>query len=159
MIYTERLLALSEYRKLLEELKAAEQYRDLCRHDLAHFMDVARIGRVIACEQNLQLTADDIYLAALLHDVGRMQEYKHGIPHEEAGVNIATTFLEDIDYPVSKRNTILAAVAGHRAEKEDEDLLTKVIRTADKLSRPCFLCKIADECYWPEELKNKSFFY
>ena len=161
MIYSDRLLSNPRYLDLLARIEKAEQERIFCGHDLDHFMAVARIGRIINCEDKLGLDPDDIYLAALLHDVGRLKEYEDGIPHDEAGVPIAASFLEEISYPEEERATILEAVSGHRsANEQDEDgLLTKLIRRADKLSRPCFSCPARAQCNWPESQKNKSFRY
>ena len=159
MIYTDRLLSNPEYLQLLAAIEEAERERIFCGHDLDHFMAVARIGRIISCEEKLGLPADDIYLAALLHDLGRLQEYEEGTPHDEAGVAVAASFLEAIAYPVEKRAAILQAVSGHRRQAEEEPLLTGLIRKADKLSRPCFNCPARAQCKWPASRKNKSFRY
>lgn len=159
MIYSDRLLSNPHYLDLLAGIEKAEQERIFCGHDLSHFMDVARIGRIINCEENLGLEADDIYLAALLHDIGRLQQYEDGTPHDEAGVLIAALFLEEIAYPEAKRAVILEAVSGHRKEKKEETVLTELIRRSDKLSRPCFFCPARTQCKLPEGQKNKSFRY
>lgn len=159
MIYTDRLLSNPGYLDLVSEIEKAELNRIFCGHNLDHFMDVARIGRIINYEENIGLSADEIYVAALLHDVGRLQEYEDGTPHDEAGVPIALSFLEEIAYPEEKRTAILEAISGHRRQAEEESLLTELIRKADKLSRPCFNCPARSQCNWPESKKNKSFRY
>ena len=159
MIYTDRLLSNPDYLELLAEIEQAEQERIFCGHDLNHLMDVARIGRIINCEEAMGLAADDIYLAALLHDLGRLQQYEDGTPHDQGGVAVAASFLQAIAYPEERRADILQAVSGHRREREGESLLTELIRKADKLSRPCFNCPARTECKWPESRKNKSFRY
>ena len=159
MIYCDRLLTDPEYLDLLAGIEKAERERIFCGHDLSHFLDVARIARIINCEETLGLDADDIYVSALLHDVGRLQEYEDDTPHDEAGVAIAASFLEKIAYPEVKRAAVLEAVSGHRAAEEAGTLLTELIRRADKLSRPCFSCPARVKCKWPESQKNKSFSY
>ncbi len=159
MIYSDRLLTNPTYLNLLARIEKTEQERIFCGHGLDHFMDVARIARIINCEENLGLKADDIYLASLLHDIGRLQQYEDGTPHDEAGVPIAAAFLEQIAYPEERQAAILAVVSEHRGEKQDEESLTELIRRADKLSRPCFFCPARGRCKWPEKQKNKSFRY
>lgn len=159
MIYSDRLLTNPKYLDLIDGIEKAEQGRIFCGHDLSHFMDVARIARIINCEEDLGLDADDIYVSALLHDVGRLQEYEEGTPHDEAGVAIAASFLEKISYPEVKRAAILEVVSGHREAEEAGTLLTELIRRADKLSRPCFICPARTQCKWPESQKNKFFTY
>ena len=39
------------------------------------------------------------------------------------------------------------------AETQDIDI---VLYRADKLSRNCFLCDAREDCYWPEERKNRT---
>lgn len=52
------------------------------RHGMVHFLDVARIGTIIALEEGLKIDREWIYAAALLHDCGKHEQYEIGIPHE-----------------------------------------------------------------------------
>ena len=65
--------------RLLDELEAE---RAFCRHDLTHLMDVARLMWIDVLEQGLAIDRDVVYAAALLHDLGRVEQIQHGIPHE-----------------------------------------------------------------------------
>ena len=44
------------YRKELQFLLEAEQDRQFCRHDMQHFLDVARIGWILCLERDLQIS-------------------------------------------------------------------------------------------------------
>ena len=49
----------------LQKIEAAEADRCFCRHDMAHFLDVARIGMIINLEESLEIPGELIYGAAL----------------------------------------------------------------------------------------------
>ena len=55
-------------------------------------MDVARIAYIENLEAQLGLEKEDIYIAALLHDLGRVDEYESGIGHHIAGRKRARYF-------------------------------------------------------------------
>ena len=55
--------------------RAAEADRRFCRHSMVHFLDVARIGTIIALEEGLKINREWIYAAALLHDCGKHEQY------------------------------------------------------------------------------------
>ena len=62
---------------------------------MVHFLDVARIGTIIALEEGLELDREWIYAAALLHDCGKHEQYENGTPHEQASARIAPEILKD----------------------------------------------------------------
>ena len=68
----------------MEQIRVLEQDRIFCRHDTTHFLDVARIAYIENLENGLGLAKEEIYAAALLHDIGRHLQYTRGIPHEQA---------------------------------------------------------------------------
>ena len=82
----------------LEKNKAAEADRRFCRHDMVHFLDVARIGMIINLEENLEIPKDMVYAAAILHDIGKHLQYNKGIPHEKASAEIAPAILRECGY-------------------------------------------------------------
>ena len=98
----------------------------------------------------------EVFLAALLHDIGRHEQYESGTPHEEAGAQIAPAILADCGYDEKETCVITEAIRMHRnkAIAECADL-KGVLYRADKLSRPCFCCKAESACNWKEEKKNK----
>lgn len=149
------ILADEGYRQLLRELEVSEKERIFCRHSLAHFCDVARIMYILALEEGSALSQDVIYATALLHDIGRVQEYRDGTPHEEAGVILARPYLEKAGYEPDEIAEILQAIQEHRTEQEGQELADYLYR-ADKLSRMCFACDAAAECKWSQEKRNHT---
>lgn len=140
----------------MEKNEAAERDRLFCRHDMGHLLDVARIAMLINLEEGLGLTKELLYGAALLHDIGRHEQYENGTPHEEAGARIAPSILADCGYDEKETSVITEAVRMHRSgEAAGSADLNGVLYRADKLSRPCFCCKAESACNWKEEKKNR----
>lgn len=156
MEYVRRLIQETDYLKQMEQLEELETKRIFCRHGLNHVLDVARIAWVQVLEEKLPYEKEDIYLTALLHDMGRILEYREGIPHHEAGQKMAEVFLEQIGYPKEKGMQILTAIGEHRNKNKLNDDFINVINRADTISRNCFFCKASGECKWSEERKNKT---
>lgn len=159
MEFLDKLIEQTDYLKQLKKLERLEQDRIYCRHGLSHLLDVARIAWLRSLELGLELEKEQVYLAALLHDLGRLAEYENGIPHHMAGHGAAKEMLSAINYPKEKSNGILAAIAGHRKnggrrEEAETGTLKGVIKWADKKSRTCFWCKGKDACNWPVESRN-----
>lgn len=144
----------------LRKNKAAEADRRFCRHDMAHFLDVARIGMIMNTEEGLGLARDLIYGAALLHDLGKHRQYEEGVPHEEAGALIAPVILRDCGFNENETSVITDAIRQHRnSETSSERNLRGLLYRADKASRPCFLCEAERECTWDNKKKNRRIVY
>lgn len=143
------------WQKCLDEIGRLEEDRIFCRHDVKHFLDVARIAYIENLEQGSGTPKELIYAAALLHDIGRHLQYTEGISHEEASARLAETILEDCGFTGEERKEILQAIRLHRnpgtAEKTD---LAGLLYRADKKSRACGFCEVRERCNWPEEKKN-----
>jgi len=60
---------------------------------------VARISYLMILEKRLPVSKDIIYATALLHDLGRADQYEKGISHEEAGAILAEEILTDCGIP------------------------------------------------------------
>lgn len=138
----------------------AEQNREFCRHNMTHFLDVARIGRILNAEESYSLDVETIYAAALLHDIGKHMQYTHGIPHEKASAEIAPAILRDCGFDDRETAVIVEAILRHR----DSDVigqrnLNGLLYRADKLSRSCFACKMQQECNWKDGKKNLNLNY
>lgn len=170
MKYVDKLLQETDFLQQLDKLEQLEQNRQFCRHGLAHLLDTARIAWIGYLEQkqgNLEhevslqmIEKEDIYLAALLHDLGRVQEYENGKPHHDAGAEIAETYLQAIGYPKDRMTLVLEAIQGHRSMKQSEgNTLTNLLYWADKKSRSCFFCKSQKECKWSQEKRNQTIKY
>lgn len=165
-----RVMEDSVFRQELADIAALERGRTFCGHGLEHLLDVARLSYIFSLEEQSGLDQECIYAAALLHDIGRGREYREGIPHHLAGVQLAGEILKRCGFEDQKQREILAAIEEHRnsnigshtgreAQGKGNSQLAEFLRRADKLSRNCFSCKAAAECNWPEEKKNHAIRY
>jgi len=144
----------------VKENEKAEVKRQFCRHDMPHFLDVARIGEIINLEGNLGLNREWIYAAALLHDCGKYVQYENGTPHELASANIAPEILTDCGFDSIETGVIVDAIRCHRdVAVAEEPNLRGVLYRADKASRACFACKSEKECNWKDSKKNLTIKY
>lgn len=142
------------YRRNFNGIQNAEKDRRFCRHDLQHFLDVARISRIYDLEDGGGLPEEVIYAAALLHDIGRYEELTCGTPHDAAGAALAEDILTDCGFADNDIEMIKDAIAGHRNKDMSGERLADYLYRADKESRCCFACDAADECKWSDEKKN-----
>lgn len=112
------------FRASMERIERAEAEREFCRHGMSHVLDVARIAWITALERRCRVSKDVVYAAALLHDVGRAEQYATGEDHDVAGARIAGEILKGLPAPLqfdaAECSAILAAVAGHRGPAASE---------------------------------------
>lgn len=150
-----RILEHPLFRKKLREIEELERQRMFCRHGLEHLLAVARLAHIAALEGNLDMAKERVYAAALLHDIGRGEQYLNDTPHDEAGVAVAEGILADCGFDQAESAEILSCIASHRndqtAQKED---LSGLIYRADKKSRNCFWCPVMEQCKWAPEKRN-----
>lgn len=147
------------YRQALEKTELLEKDREFCRHNMTHFLDVARIAYIHCLEQGMDVKKDVVYGAALLHDIGRYQQYEAGIPHETASARLAQEILPQCSYSEEEQRQIQEAVLGHRRKdkKQQESLgLGGLLYQADKQSRNCFVCSAREACNWPKDKMNEG---
>lgn len=148
------------YQGHLKKIIGHEVGRDFCKHDLPHFLDTARIAYILNLEGAYGLPKDIIYGAALLHDIGRWQEYESGAVHAEASALLCEEILREADYHNDEMNEIKQAISNHGTkELEEEHLLSNLLYRADKQSRGCYNCKIEGDCDWSPEKKNHMITY
>ena len=135
------------YQTYLQEIENLENDRIFCRHQMEHFLSVARIAMLLNTELNLHIEKELIYAAALLHDIGRGEQYKTGVRHELCSAEIAPVILGECGFTTEETEQITTAIANHRnaAICECADLNGLLYR-ADKLSRNCFCCRAEHEC-------------
>lgn len=144
------------WKESVERIAQLEVTREFCRHDVTHFLDVARLAWIENLERGLGVPKEEIYAAALLHDIGRHLQYENGIPHDEASVQLGGRILEDCGFSPEAKARILEAIGGHRSmDVKMRDDLCGVIYRADKGSRMCLLCGAQKACNWSEEKKNR----
>ena len=130
-----------------------------CLHGIEHSLDVARIGYIKNLEQGLSFRQDVIYAMALLHDIGRCEEYASGKSHHEAGAELARPILLACGYTEHECAEICDAIGRHKAPSEQARSLATLLYDADKQSRNCFDCPVQEQCYWSEEKKNHTIRY
>lgn len=65
-----------KYKETYERLQQLEIDRKFCGHDIEHFLSVARISYLMILEKRLPVSKDIIYATALLHDLGRADQYE-----------------------------------------------------------------------------------
>lgn len=169
MKYVDKLLQETDFFKRLQRLEQLEENRVFCKHGLTHLLDTARIAWIGYLEQENELRQisnlekEDVYLAALLHDLGRLKEYEEGVPHHEAGAEMAEELLRKIHCPEEKIKMLVSAIANHRENKNEEfkneNLLGELLYWADKKSRNCFLCQAQETCKWHLEKRNQTITY
>lgn len=149
-----KILENAVFREELANINALEKERKFCRHGMEHLLDVARIALILCKEKGVPVDPDVIYSAALLHDIGRGEEYRKGEPHNIAGERIAREILSRIGSDKDFTDDVLSLILSHR-DKENPDKTAMIFYMADKKSRRCFDCASCSECNWAEEKKNK----
>lgn len=150
-----RILAHPAYREAIQKNEEAEKGRRYCHHDMAHFLDVARIAMLLAARERILVSEESVYAAALVHDMGRYRQYEDGTPHEQASAGLAEELLAACGFDYKETSVIIDAVQNHRnAEVAKETSLRGLLYRADKLSRACFACPAQEECNWSAEKKN-----
>ncbi|HCX64630.1 MAG TPA: HD domain-containing protein [Eubacteriaceae bacterium] len=140
-----QILTDSEYQRYLKRIEAGEKERIFCKHTLEHFIAVCRIGWILALEEQLSVTKEEVYAAGLLHDIGRWQEIESGVDHAKASGELARLFLERHGFGSTEIDRISEAIEAHRQQKSKTHL-GQLLYRADKLSRPCFACDAIDGC-------------
>lgn len=152
------ILLNEKYVSYINEIQVLEKDRKYCRHDMRHFLDMARIAYILVLEKGLNYSKEVIYGIGLLHDIGRAEEYKNNINHDEASVVIANDILNETSYTDDEKNLILRAIQNH-GNKDNDNEFFNIIYKSDKLSRNCFECKVEKDCYWSREKKNLEIRY
>ena len=148
------------WRESVDEIARLEQDRAFCRHDRAHFLDVARLMYIYTLEDQAGFSKEMLYAAGLLHDIGRYEQMEKGTPHHLAGARLAELILTDCDFSLNEQEPILAAIRSHRVKDTAETpLFSRYLYRADKQSRNCFSCPARAACNWPEEKMNLTIRY
>ncbi len=154
----DKIMANSIFIQCMSEIEQAEKNRIFCRHDFGHSLDVARICYIMSLERNLGFDKEIIYATALLHDIGRSAEYRENCSHHQAGARLAEGILKDAGFTDDEISQICMAIKQHKQPdgNADNNSLSYLLYKADKLSRRCFDCEAALECYWSEDTRNKG---
>ncbi len=155
----------AKFNQELEKINQQERERIFCKHGLEHLLDVARIMYIRYLEALTinslnyntisNLNKEIIYATALLHDLGRAEEYElRKRPHAAASADMAKEILIEAGFHVEDSKLICNAIANHNNAATDK--LSDWLQEADWLSRNCYRCTALDECNWVEARKNKE---
>lgn len=143
------------FKELVSEIEKEEKSRKFCKHNIEHFLNVARIAYIENLEHNLNIGKDVIYATALLHDIGRAESLSEYDNHNEASAQAAYEILSQCNCEENTKNSITDAIFNHGNQYiSGENNLCGIIYRADKASRNCYVCLANDECNWKEEKKN-----
>ena len=144
-----------EYNKYLENNKRYEKERMFCKHNIEHFLDVARIALILSMKETIAIDEELIYATALLHDIGRHIQYEDGSDHAIASAGLALPILEESGFFKEEISDIIMAIENHRNSMiADQKDLSGLIYRADKLSRACYACEAQRQCNWKDDKKN-----
>ena len=150
-----QILQNEQYLLHREKISLHEAGRVFCHHDMGHFLDVARIAMILNEKENYGIGDEMIYAAALLHDIGRWQQYETGADHALVSASLAPEILVACGFSQAERELVISAIATHRDQSVAEQKnLNGLLYRADKLSRPCFACSQQEACNWKGEKKN-----
>ncbi len=147
------------FRETMKKIEEAETDRVFCCHDLSHLLNVARIFYILVLEERAPYEKELVYATALLHDIGRYEQYESDIPHNEAGAYMAQDILKDCGFSSDECSLAVSAIREHRRGGEGGDFFGHLLYRADKLSRDCYNCDAINDCYWSNEQKNNGIEY
>lgn len=137
------------------ELEELENERIYCKHNIEHFLNVARIAYIFNLELGLDIDKEDIYAAALLHDVGKTITYKEkGLEHSRVSAQLAKPLLQEVGFSTKSIRGISDAILNHNKNTTGENSISSIIAKADHLSRACYKCEVESTCKWDKERKN-----
>src|SRR5512137_462710 len=102
-------------------------------HGLDHVLRVVYLCEVIGKEEHADMRV--LLPAALFHDIARPTEKEKGIPHEEAGAQMAERYLRSIQYDKERIRNITHSIRTHRYRsiEKPETLEAQILSDADKL--------------------------
>ncbi len=118
----DRILGLPEVQAALQAVEEAERDRVFCRHGFGHLMDVARAAWILTLEEGRDLPKDLVYASALLHDLGRADQYRDGTPHDLAGADLARRLLPRAGFSEEETEAAVLAIRGHRRKTTEDDV-------------------------------------
>ena len=100
-----------------------------------------------------------IYATALLHDLGRADQYEKGISHEEAGAILAEEILTDCGYTREERKFMTDTILRHRDMKEESESFASIFYRADKLQEIASTAKQGRNVIGRKKRKTTKYIY
>lgn len=157
-----RLLADEEYQDYLQKIAVRELDREFCGHNIEHCFAVARICYILwleaGCPEKGFIDKEVIYVTALLHDIGRWQQYDFGYDHAWVSGELARDILRKLNFSPSQIEMMTEAIAAHRRRENGRTLLAQLLYKADKRARVCPVCPVKEKCYKYETLANQDLY-
>lgn len=159
----EKLLSLPLYQEYLARNAEKEVDRKFCVHNWQHFLDVARLTYILLLESDEQdklreeigtKTKEIAYAAALLHDIGKWQEYETGEDHALVSAKLARALLLEVDFTSGEIDLICQAIEEHRTASVPQTILGSHLKKADKLARLCRFCSAQGDCYKFQQMET-----
>ena len=142
-----------EYEQHIRKNAVYEHSRVQCCHNFQHMLDVARIAYILMLENDIftmwlnnELRGDAdtgkevIYTAALLHDIGRWEEYDTGESHALVGAHYTKALMLKHHFSAHETGLVVRAIKEHRAASTPHTTLGIYLHRSDKLSRLCWCC-------------------
>lgn len=146
MKLVEKVLYHPKFIEYMSLNRSEEVDRSLCRHDLQHALDVARVAYIMSMERGFNLDKEIIYVTALLHDIAKWKQYRTKADHAPEGAVLAAEILKDIGITGSLAETVLDAIRSHRIKGPKESNLSEVLYDSDKACRICIDCQELAGC-------------
>lgn len=160
MIRVEQVLQNPSYQDYLRQNEIAEKERIFCGHHFDHLLTVARLTYIFLLEDgNPFITREIAYAAALLHDIGRWQEYSSGLDHAEVSAELAGPILATAGFDRGETAFIIKAIRQHRLDEAvtvHRSPLSQALKKADRYARLCFNCEARDQCNKVEEQPHRN---
>ena len=158
-----------EYQDWIIANNQAEYGSEYCRHGLEHAFDVARIAYELWLDnKGNPLAKDIVYAAGLLHDIGFWSKFEDLNEHDddcdcgchdhnaeqETPFQIGAALAEDILFEAGYHPAVISEItkAILNMDNDVKEGLSVILRKANELSRPCFICPMNDKC----DKKNKN---
>ncbi len=148
-----KILSNNMFLEKITEIDKLESDRIYCKHNISHFLDVARIAYIKLLENNIDVSKEIVYAIGLLHDLGRADQYKFGTPHNINSRDIIKDILIESDFDSCEIEIIVNSIEHHN-QKDEYNILNSLIYEADKESRICMFCNSKNTCIW----KNKNMY-
>lgn len=121
-----------------EKYEALSRYMHSCMKDSAHdagHIDRVLHGTLVLAQKEKNVDYDVLIAAALLHDVGREEQFRTGESHAAVGERMAAAFLREAGESDEFANRVSACIRTHSFRKNDPpaSIEARLLYDADKL--------------------------